>query len=135
MRRLFALLSALLILVASSTARSVADDSVLCRSTKDASDMVIDACTRVIEAGAIQGHRLALVINYRGSGYIKRQEYDRAIADFNESIRLNPGSFVPFLGRAKAYDMRGERDKAEADRRRARQLMSIRPMASSAGSP
>jgi tetratricopeptide (TPR) repeat protein len=42
-------------------------------------------------------------------------EYDKAIADYNEAIRLDPESILAFMGRGDAYTNKGDYDRALAD--------------------
>jgi tetratricopeptide (TPR) repeat protein len=50
-----------------------------------------------------------------GDGYSEKGDYDRAIADYNESIRLNPNSYAAFGHRGFAYLKKGNYDQAIAD--------------------
>ena len=51
-----------------------------------------------------------------GLVYYKKGDYDRAIADFNEAIRLKPDLAEAYYNRGLAYDEIGEDTKAKADR-------------------
>jgi tetratricopeptide (TPR) repeat protein len=42
-------------------------------------------------------------------------DYDRAVADYNEAIRLDPKSTLAFIGRGDAYTNKGDHDRALAD--------------------
>jgi tetratricopeptide (TPR) repeat protein len=55
-------------------------------------DKAIAACTRAIDSGRSKGHELAVLYNYRAVEYGKKHEYDRAIADLTEAVRLDPKS-------------------------------------------
>jgi tetratricopeptide (TPR) repeat protein len=59
---------------------------------------------------------------YRGLAYAKKCEYDRAIADYGESIRLNPNAAVAYNNRGNAYDDKGEYDRAIADWKKVLQI-------------
>ncbi len=50
--------------------------------------------------------------NRRGSACIRNGEYDKAIAAFDEAIRLNPQDVEAYTGRAYAHAEKGEYDKA-----------------------
>ena len=49
---------------------------------------------------------------------IDKGDYDRAIADYNEAIRLNPSMRYAYNNRGNAYDHKGDPDRAIADLRR-----------------
>jgi len=51
--------------------------------------------------------------------YERKGEYDRAIADYTEAIRLDRGSALSYSNRGSAYEKKGELDKALADFREA----------------
>ena len=60
----------------------------------------------------------------RGFAYSFQREFNKAIADYNTAIRLNPTSGVAYYNRALANDALGNVDpaKIEADFSRAREL-------------
>jgi len=51
----------------------------------------------------------------RGRTYNARKQFDRAIQDLNESIRLHPANSRPYMERAISHENKRERDKALAD--------------------
>ena len=51
----------------------------------------------------------------RGAAYFDKGEYDKAIADCTEAIRLNPKDAKFYYNRGNAYGRKGEYDKAIAD--------------------
>jgi len=51
----------------------------------------------------------------RGLAWVQRQEYDKAIADYSEAIRLNPKAFEAYFNRGSAWETKKEYDKAIAD--------------------
>lgn len=52
---------------------------------------------------------------FRGKAYSKKRNFDGAIADFTEAIRLNPKNDSPFYFRGGAYLENGDYDRAIAD--------------------
>lgn len=59
----------------------------------------------------------------RGTHLLFRQnKYDRAIADFSEAIRLAPDDAGHYAQRARAYQLKGEGNKALADYERAERI-------------
>jgi tetratricopeptide (TPR) repeat protein len=53
--------------------------------------------------------------NNRGNGRKNNEEYDQAIADYIEALRLNPSNAFAYLGRGTAYVEKGDYDLAIAD--------------------
>jgi tetratricopeptide (TPR) repeat protein len=53
--------------------------------------------------------------NNRGAAYAAKHDYDRAIADFDEAIRLDPKSSSAIGYRGFAYDAKQDYDRAIAD--------------------
>jgi lipoprotein NlpI len=78
-------------------------------------DHVIDECTRAIQSGQLAPKELIISYIYRGDGFIQAKDYDRAIADFNEAIQLEPTSADAYDGRGTAHFAKGEIDEAIAD--------------------
>src|SRR5687768_12814183 len=90
-----------------------ADDRSDCNGDKI--DVAIAACTRVIRAGKSTGRDLAMVYYGRGRSYRLMRDNDRAIADYNESIKLNSSYPHAFLGRGNAWKSKKDLDRAIAD--------------------
>ena len=82
---------------------------------KASPDVQIKGCTSVIGSGKETPKNLSIAYNNRGNGYRTKGDNDRAIADYNESIRLDPNYAYPYNGRGNAYRARGENDRAIAD--------------------
>jgi len=71
----------------------------------------INGCTALIASG--QGTAaLAISYNNRGNAYTASGDLDRAIPDFDQSIKLDPTSAKPFNNRGAAYLRKGEYDLA-----------------------
>jgi tetratricopeptide (TPR) repeat protein len=82
---------------------------------KGAGDEAIAACTRQIESRDIGRQVLAAAYRSRGDALGRKGDYDRAIADFTEVIRLDPKSTVAYNRRGLAYDRKGNYVLAIAD--------------------
>ncbi|HMM88323.1 caspase family protein [Bradyrhizobium sp.] len=64
---------------------------------------------------AIRLHASVAAYNLRGSAYYDKGEYDIAISDFNDGIRMGPPSGILFHNRGNAWRDKGEYAKAIAD--------------------
>jgi tetratricopeptide (TPR) repeat protein len=78
----------------------------------------VAALTRALEAGASDP---ALYHN-RGVGYSLLNQLDRALADYNEAIRLDPGNARAYEARARVYLQRGDLARSRVDAERAAEL-------------
>ena len=61
-------------------------------------------------------------LNNRGNVYIRKGEYEKALADLNEAIRLNPKYVYGYKSRAFLYERMGDKDRAAADRAKVKEL-------------
>ena len=87
-------------------------------------DTRIAACTAIIQAPVANlmaglhvgkaSENLATAYNNRGSAYNRKGDYDRAIQDVSEAIRLSP-SFGYYRERGIAYNGKGDYDQAIQD--------------------
>jgi tetratricopeptide (TPR) repeat protein len=88
------------------------DDIVTC-SKGELGDEAIAVCSRIIS------RRPGDVIHfiYRGAAYQRKSDYDRAIADFDQAIRLDPNDAfaTAYNSRGNAYNAKGDYDRAIAD--------------------
>ena len=70
--------------------------------------------------------KTALEFNKRGSTYLKSKEYSKAVADFNQAIRLEPtgvNTGIYYFNRGAAYSKLEDFDKAIADFNQAEKLL------------
>jgi tetratricopeptide (TPR) repeat protein len=82
-------------------------------------DLMVEACTAVLESGPCRGavecgSSAIWALNNRGQAYYRQHDYQRAIADFSEAIRLEPTADA-LLQRGRAYSARHDYDQAFAD--------------------
>src|SRR5215475_14574047 len=77
-------------------------------------DQRIDGCSAVIKAARDKGDKLAEAFNNRGAGYRLKGDYDRAIADYNQAIKLKP-SAEGYFNRGNAQLGKGHYDRAIDD--------------------
>ena len=78
-------------------------------------DEVISSCTAVIQSGQETGHDLAAAFTIRGRAYHAKGDYDRAIADYTEAIRIESNYVLAFYSRGVAYFNKKDYDRAIAD--------------------
>src|SRR5215467_5168656 len=77
-------------------------------------DQRIDGCSAVIKAARDKGDKLAEAFNNRGVAYDKNGEYDRAILDYDQAIKLKP-SAEGYFNRGNAHLVKGHYDHAIDD--------------------
>ena len=56
-----------------------------------------------------------MIYTARGTGWTVKEDFARAMADFDEALRLNPKNLAALSNRAATLVLRGETDKAIAD--------------------
>ena len=78
-------------------------------------DVVIEGCTSVIQAGQDSPQKLAVAFDNRGVAYRLKGDYDRALQDYEQAIRLNPNAANPYNNRGIIYRIKGDYDRAIAD--------------------
>ena len=112
------ILGALVVLSVPAVAASE-QDKKNCVISSDDSDKAIPACTAIIEDKKTKTKARAIAYLTRGSQFRWKQNADRAITDFGEAIRLDPTSddysHQYYSGRADAYKLKGDYERAIAD--------------------
>jgi tetratricopeptide (TPR) repeat protein len=84
-----------------------------CNGKNDASpDLIVSGCTAVIQSGREDAEDLAIAFYNRGTAFRIKSEFDRAIADYDQSIKLNPKAYDPYVDRGWAYHLKGDFDRA-----------------------
>lgn len=78
-------------------------------------DRVISGCTAIIQSKEQNPNDLSTAFNNRGNAYYDKKDYDRAIADYNEALRLDPVFALAFYNRSCAYRDKGDNDRAVDD--------------------
>jgi tetratricopeptide (TPR) repeat protein len=72
----------------------------------------LEACTAVIETGQETPRGLVAVFNARGNARLGNRDFDRAIEDYSEAIRLDPNFAVAFNNRGVGYQRKNQYDRA-----------------------
>jgi tetratricopeptide (TPR) repeat protein len=111
-----ALVLAAALLAGASALAQTAQERRYCEGEDGASvAQRIDACSAVIKAGRDKGDKLAEAFNNRGVAYRLKGDYDRALADYAQAIKLNAKLAAVFVNRGVVYDKKGELDHAIQD--------------------
>jgi tetratricopeptide (TPR) repeat protein len=100
-----ALIVAATLLRAAFSASAQTDQQVeWCSGEDNASrELSISSCTALIQSGAYMGEELAIAFNNRGIAYFKSRQFERAIKDYEQAIRLRPNFLSALISRGFAY--------------------------------
>jgi tetratricopeptide (TPR) repeat protein len=113
---IFVILAILVLLSApSSFAQSPRDWSKCIGREGPIVDVVIEGCTAVIQSNQDPPQKLATAFDNRGVAYRLKGEYDHALQDYEQAIRLNPDNANAFNNRGIIYRIKGNYDHAIAD--------------------
>ena len=82
---------------------------------RSSGDVAIAACNRAIKSGRFSGHALAIIYDNRGVEYYNKQDWDRAIADFTMTIKIDPKYHEGWGDRGVTYYKKGDNDLALKD--------------------
>lgn len=93
----------------------VTDDEQCEKNVSSNPDLALPHCTALIESGKLSEENLAKAFALRGFAYRSKGNYDLAIHDFDQAIRLSPDFANAFNNRGLAYDYKGEYDRAIQD--------------------
>ena len=78
-------------------------------------DQAITHFTDAIGTGELPAPDLAMAYHYRGAEYLKIGQDDKAIADFDHALALNPSLSTVYNDRAIAFRRKGDFNSALAD--------------------
>jgi tetratricopeptide (TPR) repeat protein len=110
-----ALASAAVILMLAPAAAQISQNWAWCVNQGDAfsADQRISGCTSIIQSGRETPRNLAIAYYSRGLAYYDKGDDDRAIAEYNEAIRLDPKFAYAYSNRGLAYDHKGDLQTSE----------------------
>ncbi len=99
--------------IAHSASAGIVED---CAQESDP-NLGIDGCTAVIESGmfADSPGDLAKIYYNRGNAYQNLGEHRRAIEDYDQALRIDPGFAIAYSNRGNAYNHLGEYRRAIED--------------------
>jgi tetratricopeptide (TPR) repeat protein len=106
---------ALLLLASAARAQQVQDWQVCQDKERTTLGNHVRGCTAIIRSDRTSSKDKAVAYNNRGNVLRDRGELDRAIADFDAAIRLDPKSADSHINRGIARYRRGDLDRAIAD--------------------
>jgi tetratricopeptide (TPR) repeat protein len=92
---------------------AAADDGEQC--VRGSGSAAIDACTRALNSDRFDQHNRAIIYSNRANQRERAGDYEKAIADHNEAIRIDPAYAAGFMHRGNAYARHGDFDRAIAD--------------------
>jgi tetratricopeptide (TPR) repeat protein len=96
-----------------ATAQTLDQQWAWCRG--EYSERLIPACTAVLQSHRQTPENLARAFYYRGRALAAESQFDRAIKDFDQAIRLDPNFPDAFNFRGVAWAGKGEFERAIAD--------------------
>ena len=80
-----------------------------------AADAMIAACSSIISEGRAGDAVIAQALRTRAVAWHNKGDFDRAIADYDQALRLAPNNAAAFNNRGLAWQARGNLDRAIAD--------------------
>jgi tetratricopeptide (TPR) repeat protein len=104
---------ALVLATIAATASAAANDKDACY--KESGDVAIAACNRAITSSSYNGRDLAGLYINRGYEYKQKKDYDHAIQDYDQAIKINPNFAQAFNNRGVVYYFKGQYDRAIRD--------------------
>jgi tetratricopeptide (TPR) repeat protein len=84
----------------------------------------LDGCSKIIARGIDTKNNLAIAYFNRGIAYQNKGDHAKAIAEFNQSIRLNASDPAAYRNRGYSYAQTGEFDLAIDDYN---QIIKLKP--------
>jgi len=102
-------------MVVSPAATQQSPAQTWCYGNDSTDDQTIAGCTRVIQSGRENQRDLASAYFNRGVAYGYKGDFDRAVRDFDQAIKLDPNEAIPLNNRGSAYYQIGQVDRAIQD--------------------
>jgi len=84
----------------------------------------IAGCSALIQSNQEKGTDLAKAYYDRALGYAHKADYDHAIRDYHQAVRINPDYADAYYGRGWAYPLKGDHHHAIQD---FNQLLRLKP--------
>ena len=99
--------------VAIATLLAAPAAALTAKDTQDCEQMTnpglkVSACTRILQSGGLKRDAEAAARHHRGVGYLLQSDYDRAIVEFNQALRVDPSYKRSYNSRGNAWKGKGE---------------------------
>jgi tetratricopeptide (TPR) repeat protein len=78
-------------------------------------DDAIAACTQIIRGGNETPGNLSVAYSNRGHNFLRKDDLESALQDFNEAIRIDPKNAQAWTNRGEAYQRKKDYQKAISD--------------------
>jgi len=85
-------------------------------------DQQIKSCTALIQSGAESNENVGIAFFNRALAYENKEDFERAIADFSEAIRLDPNDADALFYRSLDKGRKGDKAGADADMAAAKRI-------------
>ena len=109
----FAIAASLLALAAPTTAASNKDTADCMQFVNP--DLQLAGCARYLQSAGLSNEQRSIGHSNRCSAFGKKRDFDHALAECDEAIRLNPKSSVAYNYRCNVLIHHGEYDRAIPD--------------------
>jgi tetratricopeptide (TPR) repeat protein len=109
------LLPCVALLLAMPALAATPTDRGECAASADKPDIGFAACGRIIDDASVSMAERIKTFKSRGRGFFNSRDYDRAIADYGEAIKLSPKDASAYAHRCEAYESKEDHDAAIAD--------------------
>jgi tetratricopeptide (TPR) repeat protein len=102
-------------------------DAKDCASYTADPNLRIEACNRILADASVPANVRAAVHIKQGEAYIMKRDYERALPEYEQGIRLNPGNWEGYNGRGVLLYKMGQYDRAFKDYDKATELNPAHP--------
>src|SRR5689334_1148404 len=110
-----ALMVAALAFTAASALAQTPQQREACYRTSAADDQTISTCTAVIQGGKESQDNQAIAYYNRGIGYQNRKDYELALKDYDQALRLRPNYSSAFNNRGNVFQSLRKYERAVQD--------------------
>jgi tetratricopeptide (TPR) repeat protein len=125
------MVSALAFAAASALAQTPQQREI-CYRTSAADDQTIGGCTAVIQGGKESQDNLAIAYYNRGIGYQNSKDYELALKDYDQALRLRPAYSSAFNNRGNVFQSLRQYERAIQDYDQATRIAPNDPLPSAA---